>query len=229
MKKLFMIGLVTFLAATAWADPKVTFPNSPWDFGEMLQQQKASHQFEIHNAGTDTLFISSVKPSCGCTSAPLTKDVVAPGESIWLDVTFDSKRFSGTVNKSVVVFCNDAENPRPEIVFSARIETARKLITVAPEPTDLGNLLPGKPDQAKVTFTNTGSEPYRLSVLDWPKNWMKLSWTEKVVDPNRSIDLRVGTSSSAPMGSFSASLTLDVQGAQTSRMSVPLTGIGLVE
>lgn len=229
MKKLCIASVVAFWSVAAWADPKITFPNSPWDFGEMLQQQKASHQFEIHNAGTDTLFISSVKPSCGCTSAPLTKDVVAPGESIWLDVTFDSKRFSGSVTKTVVVMCNDPENPRPEIVFSARIETARKLITVEPEPTELGSLLPGKPDQAKVTFTNTGSEPYRLSVLDWPKNWMKLSWTEKVVDPSRSIDLRIGTNSNAPMGSFVTSLTLDVQGSQTSRISVPLTGVGLVE
>ena len=59
---LFLLG-----ASTALAQPKIGFPGAPWDFGQVLQDQAVSHQFEIRNTGKDTLFISRVKPACGCT------------------------------------------------------------------------------------------------------------------------------------------------------------------
>lgn len=195
----------------------------------MLQQETVGHQFEVKNAGTDTLFISRVKPSCGCTSAPLTKDVIAPGESIWLDITFNSKRFSGKVTKKVSVFCNDPDQPESVIQFTAQIETARKQIMVAHEPVDLGSLLPDRPNQTKVELTNMGTEPYRLTLVDWPKEWMQASWEEKVVDPNATVELEVGTIGGAPMGKFETSMTIDIQGRDQSRISFPITGIGLVE
>ena len=115
--RLSLLALLTaaggLCASGAQAQPKVTFPGAPWDFGQVLQDQAVSHQFEVKNVGKDTLFISRVKPACGCTSAPLTRDIVGPGESVWLDVTFSTKKFSGNVTKSVAVFCNDPATRRP--------------------------------------------------------------------------------------------------------------------
>ena len=194
-----------------------------------MQQQSVGHQFEVKNEGSDTLFISRVKPSCGCTSAPLTKDVVAPGESIWLDITFNSKRFSGKVSKKVTVFCNDPEQPQSVIQFSAQVETVRKMIAPASEPVDLGNLLPDRPNQTTIELTNIGTEPYRLMLTDWPEEWMQTSWTEKVIDPEDTVELEIGTHAIAPLGKFKTSLTIDIQGLDNARMSIPVTGIGLVD
>lgn len=230
MKRVLTIPAIVLLsAATAWAQPKITFPNSPWDFGEVLQQEKVFQQFEIHNAGSDTLFISRVSPSCGCTSAPLTKDVVAPGESIWLDITFNTKRFSGNVTKRVTVFCNDPEAPQAVFSFSARVETARNRIKIPKEPVDVGNLLPDRPNQSVMSLTNGGTEPYRLTLREWPKDWMQTSWTEKVVDPGNEVQLRIGTNGAAPLGKFETSVTIDIQGTEQYRMTIPVTGIGLVQ
>jgi hypothetical protein len=221
---LFILG-----TTTAWAQPRITFPGSPWDFGEMLQQQKASHQFEVRNEGSDTLFISRVKPSCGCTSAPLTRDVIGPGESIWLDITFDSKKFSGQVAKKVVVYSNDPAAPQATIDFTARVETSRKYVVVVNEPTDLGQLLPNEPDQSEIALANIGTEPYRLSLADWPQSWLEPEWTERVIDPGDTLTMAIGTHSVPPLGKFDTSITFDIQGTDKSRMSLPLTGVGLVD
>jgi hypothetical protein len=221
--------LLVFGTTTAWAQPKISFPGSPWDFGEMLQQQKASHQFELRNEGGDTLFISRIKPSCGCTSAPLTRDVVGPGESIWIDITFDSKKFSGQVAKRVLVFSNDPVDPQATIEFTAQVETSRKLLAVVNEPTDLGQLLPNEPDQSEIVLTNIGDEPYRLSIADWPQSWLQPEWTERVIDPGDTLTMAIGTRSVPPLGRFTTSITFDIQGTTKSRMSLPLTGVGLVD
>jgi hypothetical protein len=226
-----IIALVGFLACTAsaTAQPKIEFPGSPWDFGEMLQSQAVLHKFEVRNAGKDTLFISRVKPACGCTSAPLTKDVIGPGESIWMDVTFNSKRFSGEVHKTVTFFSNDPAEPEAKLAFTATIETARKTVESLEEPVDLGNLLPNTGKQAQIRLINIGDQPYRLTVADWPGDWLEGDWTERVIDPQDTLTLTVGTHGVAPLGRFSESITFDVDGKVKSRFSLPITGIGLVE
>ena len=222
------LGIMAW-SASAWAQPRVSLPNSPWDFGEVLQQEKVSHQFEVVNDGRDTLFISRVKPSCGCTTAPLTRDVVAPGESIWIDVTFNSKKFSGAVNKTVTVFSNDPGSPQAKITFLANVATARSKIVVVQEPTDLGSLVPNKSGQSTIMLANVGDEPYRLRLAAYPSGWLEPGWTEKVVDPGDTLHLPIGTNGVPPLGKFESSITFEIEGRETSRMSLPLTGIGLIE
>jgi hypothetical protein len=227
------IGLALALsvsgAPAALAQSRIAFPGSPWDFGQVLQDQSVSHQFEIKNTGKDTLFISRVKPACGCTSAPLTRDVVAPNESIWLDVTFNTKKFSGEVTKSVAVFCNDPENPQATFQFSADVTSQRSRVAPLIEPADLGQLAPNMEGQTSIAFVNLGQEPYKLRVADWPKSWLALAWTEKVVDPGDTLSLTLGTRGVPPLGKFNTSLTFDVEGSVKSRMSLPVTGVGQME
>jgi hypothetical protein len=226
----FVVALIVVLAAgSAWAQPSVSFPDAPWDFGQVLQNEAVSHQFEVKNGGRDTLFISRVKPACGCTSAPLTRDVIAPGESIWLDVTFNTKKFSGSINKSVTVFSNDPENPQAKLSFTADVQTTRSRVALINEPADLGQLVPDKLRQSTLSLTNVGSEPYRLILADWPSSWMEPDWTEKVVDPGDTLALAIGTRGVPPLGKFDTSITFEIEGNDKTRMSLPVTGIGLME
>ncbi|UCD16764.1 MAG: hypothetical protein JSV44_09940 [Candidatus Zixiibacteriota bacterium] len=48
-------GLVT-------AQPKLTIPESIFDFGFTPQNSKVSHIFWLHSTGTDSLIIEKVKP-----------------------------------------------------------------------------------------------------------------------------------------------------------------------
>jgi hypothetical protein len=155
--------------------------------------------------------------------------VVGPGESIWLDVTFDSKRFSGQVSKTVEVFSNDPESPEASLTFMAQIGTARTNLEPLEEPVDLGNVLPNRADQAQVRLINRGTEPYRLTLTDWPRGWLVTDWKEKVVDPGDTLTLAVGTAGVPPLGRFAQSLTFTVEGRQKTRLSLPITGIGLME
>ena len=102
-------------------------------------------------------------------------------------------------------------------------------MAVINEPADLGQLVPDKLRQSSLSLINVGLEPYRLILTDWPTSWMEPEWTEKVVDPGDTLTLAIGTRGVPPLGKFEASMTFEIEGNDKTRMSLPVTGIGLME
>ena len=51
-----------FLAGLAQAQPKLTIPESIFNFGYVPQNSKISHIFWLHSTGNDSLIIKKVKP-----------------------------------------------------------------------------------------------------------------------------------------------------------------------
>jgi hypothetical protein len=85
--------------------------------------------FRFKNSGDAPVTITSVRTSCGCTSANLTKKDYAPGESGELKVTY---RFAGQVGaqeKTISVTTSDAPD-RPTIL-ALRVQIP-ELVTVSP-------------------------------------------------------------------------------------------------
>ena len=63
MKTAIIIAIILFGAVgIADAQPKMSIPNSIFDFGFVPQNSKISHVFWLHSTGTDTLKILKVTP-----------------------------------------------------------------------------------------------------------------------------------------------------------------------
>ncbi|MBN2226636.1 MAG: hypothetical protein JW763_04675 [candidate division Zixibacteria bacterium] len=58
---LLMLGIFLW-SGVALAQPKLTIPESIFDFGYVPQNSKISHAFWLHSTGTEDLKILSVKP-----------------------------------------------------------------------------------------------------------------------------------------------------------------------
>ncbi len=74
-----------------------------FDFGNALKSYVYSHRFWLKNEGEDTVKILSVRPTCGCSTAPLKNDVVFPGDSTYVKFIFDSRGFSGFTEKHAYI------------------------------------------------------------------------------------------------------------------------------
>ena len=122
MRRLILILANVFLIAiVANADPKITVPNAVWDFGFIPQHGSFSHDYLIINAGDDTLRIVKVKSSCGCTTAPIRKEVLTPGESTFVELVFNSGSYRANVSKYATIYSNDPVNPTSKIFFAADV------------------------------------------------------------------------------------------------------------
>lgn len=79
------------------------------DFGGVRQNQKLVHNFTVKNTGTEDLEILRIATSCGCTAAVPRDRIVKPGESTTLEVTLETRKYSGVIQKSVSVASNDRQ------------------------------------------------------------------------------------------------------------------------
>ena len=86
--------------------PEFQFEVLTYDFGKVIQGEKLSYVFHFKNVGKSSLLISSIEPSCGCTTSIPPKAPIRPGEKGEIEITFDSKHKSGEVSSYLVVTAN---------------------------------------------------------------------------------------------------------------------------
>lgn len=198
-----------------------------WDFGFMPQNAKVTHRYILENTGDDTLFIEEVKPTCGCTSAPLSKDKLAPGEKVPVDVTFDSKTFNGALTKHVNVVSSDKESPRYELSFKAHVGAAPAVGLSAGSDIRFDKVAVNEARQARLPLVNLAAGPVNIRIADAPGAFLKASLSRESLAPREQAELVVETASALPAGDFHSSVTLEMSGAQAIRFTVPIRGTGI--
>ncbi|MCU0416143.1 MAG: DUF1573 domain-containing protein [Cytophagaceae bacterium] len=104
---LFLLGYLFSVALNAQTSgPQFQFEKRIHDFGEVIQGQTVSYTFVFTNSGTDTLVISRVIPSCGCTVADTFTKVIPPGQKGEILVQFNSTGRVGIITKSLTILSN---------------------------------------------------------------------------------------------------------------------------
>jgi hypothetical protein len=105
------------------AAPGITVAPASHDFG-LVGPDTVTTVFTVRNAGDGPLQIESVSTSCGCTTAEMSTQTVAPGESASLTVTFDPQAHAGAVGqfvRFVYLRTNDPVTPEIELKISAEV------------------------------------------------------------------------------------------------------------
>src|SRR6056300_1776529 len=104
MKKLVLTSIALLLVASmAYAQPKIeVIGGNKHDWGKVSPKDSPlKTKVKIKNTGNEQLVITNVKPSCGCTTAPLDKDKLKPGEVATVNVTFNVGSKAGVNSKTI--------------------------------------------------------------------------------------------------------------------------------
>ncbi|MEW5826144.1 MAG: DUF1573 domain-containing protein [Candidatus Bipolaricaulota bacterium] len=123
--------------------------------------------FTLRNTGDETLTITRVLASCGCTATTLEKNELAPGETVDLTARVDTTGFSGTVVKTVSVQSNDPVQPSLVLRMTLRIQPSPEAPVSASEDETPSALAAASP-----TAAEPGTTPARASseVADAPSS-----------------------------------------------------------
>lgn len=98
-------------STTVPSGPVISFDNPDYNFGKISQGEPIRHDFAIKNTGDETLNITDVHPSCGCTTAGSWPHELAPGASGIIPIEIHSANLGGDVTKTVTVTSNDKHSP----------------------------------------------------------------------------------------------------------------------
>ena len=123
--------------------------------------QRVERSFAFTNEGEKAVMVTSIKSSCGCTTADLSKTVYAPGESGQVDVVFDLGDRKGKQIKKVVVRTDDPATPVTTLTLNVTIP---KLVELSPR------LLMWKADESRepktMEVTLNSVEPIELKGVE---------------------------------------------------------------
>jgi len=102
--------------------PSIEFKETNYDFGTVTEGDKVTHVFKFRNSGEGmVLTIKKVQPTCGCTAALLTSDVIAPGGKGEVKITFNSRGFHGKVKKTIRVKSDDPAKPLVQLHLTGEV------------------------------------------------------------------------------------------------------------
>ncbi len=200
---------------------RIKFESDLFDFGSIPRGSTVSHVFKFRNVGEDTLKITAVKPTCGCTTAPLSSNEIAPGQEANIKATFNSQKFNGRVTKQIYVDSSDPISPYLKVSFSATINDPLQTVTVSPLEADMGTVQKGKTAQAKVGLLNTADAGAEFTIVETSLS-LKAVLSKKTLGPNESAELSIDLASQDAVGEFHESITIETTGSEAKRFSVPV-------
>lgn len=197
-----------------------------WDFGFIPRGAKVTHNFLLKNVGNDTLKITNVRKSCGCTAAPLRKSILPPGDTTLLEVTFNSGSYQGAVSKAVYVESSDPIEPFLDISFLATVSVPSKLLSFDPFfiKFDTIRFLPAK---AAIKIANLDSNPVSFSIAEQPYGYVNLKAKKKKIDPGKEVEIQVVLDKAPPSGEFGTSFTVVSDDEKQTRYTIPISGFYL--
>lgn len=172
---------------SAFAQPQIEIPGGKqFDFGSIFRGTVVDHTVTIRNTGTERLVLKNIEASCGCTGTILAAQEVKPGESTALAITFNSRNFSGNVQKTVTVYSNAANDPRLTIRFTATVVDE---IRLSPGHFWFRDAILGSVSTLKVNIRNNGADPLRLTGWRCTLAGFSLTLPNSPIAPGDSADI----------------------------------------
>ena len=99
----------------------------------------------------------------------------------------------------------------PDSTFMAQLTSSSLDFTV----------IQGKPQERKLSLKNSDVEEYKVSLIDYPEEYFKVKLGKKL-KPGKSVELKVKPVKDLPKEGLKSSLTVELQGKEKTRITVPL-------
>jgi Protein of unknown function (DUF1573) len=112
-----VLGSAT-VSAQSWAD-KMFKEGTAHDFGSVPRGAQLFHRFPMTNIYAVPLQIIDIRSSCGCATVTPSSRTLGPRETIFIDVTMDGRRFTGSKNIRVNITVGPEYSSTAELKLSA--------------------------------------------------------------------------------------------------------------
>jgi len=147
---------------------------------------------EVKNVGNGDLNITEVRPSCGCTAAPIDKNLLKPDEIGKISITLDVSSRSGPVEKTVSISSNDPEAAVKILRLHANV---RRAIEFSPaQYMVISDGVVGTESAATpIRMTNKSDGPITLSAPEFTQGNVKIRFDMKdkvELKPGESYELK---------------------------------------
>ncbi|MBI3850054.1 MAG: DUF1573 domain-containing protein [Verrucomicrobia bacterium] len=201
--------------ATVASGPRIRFATPEFDFGRVNGGDVVKHEFFFTNVGNQMLEISNVQPTCGCTAAGEWSRTVAPGKSGSIPIQFNSGSYSGPVEKSITVTCNDPTQPAVNLQIKCNIW---RPVEVSPQFAVIMVTSESPSNATTVRILNNVNEP--LTVSNPESNNRLFTAQLKTNQPGKEFELIISTVPPLEGANMQGQISLKTSSTNTPVISV---------
>lgn len=206
-------------AAAGWADGM--FDELSRDFGSVPRGQKLTHPFRLVNNTGQTVRISSVRVSCGCTQARAMQSLLAPGQETAILAEMDTRRFYNT--KTVTIYVH-FDQPRFEEVRLWVQANSRDDVSFSPDNIAFGRIKRGNTPENSVNVTFMGGGQTQITDVKSESNYVQPTLKEVRRDNGEvSYELTTKIRADTPPGKWFTDIWLKTNNPSIPRLRVPVT------
>jgi hypothetical protein len=178
-------------SAEGGAGPLIQFDQKEYNWGKVESGEFVKHVFTVTNTGTQTLEITRVHPSCGCTTAGDWTKRIEPGQSGVIPIQFNSAGKSGPITKTIDITSNAKDHPRETLFIRGTVwksievtpqmpvinlvadatnspSTSVRITTQADQPVEISDPVSSSKSFTAELLTNTPGKEYKLIVTVLP-------------------------------------------------------------
>lgn len=217
-----MLAVTTSAQAqqTGWAEKMVN--KKSIDFGVIARGSHASYRVVITNIYKETVHISNVKTTCGCSAGKPSKTTLVSRETGFIEVTMDTRKFTRRKDSNLIVTFDKPLFGELRIPITAYIRTD---VVFEPGSVNFGNVEQGAGSKRKVSISYAGRDDWQIKGVR-SKNKIVVA---KVVETSRgngrvSYDLLVSLDPSAPAGLLRERLMLLTDDAKSPQVPILVEG-----
>lgn len=170
MKTLCSFFVLTFcLSGWAIAQPQMEIiGGDTYNWGKVKPgQNPLKATILVRNIGNEELHITQVRPGCGCTTAPLDKDKLKPGDTARIKVELNIGATNGNLTKSITITSNDSKDR--DRIYYLKADVVRAVQFSPSQYFTFTELRVGESAESKITIRNTSTEPIVLSDFEVPE------------------------------------------------------------
>lgn len=189
MKYIITIILIVVASLSLAAQPKIKFiGGTTYNWGDVTPTVLRT-KVKIKNIGNKPLFISKVKPSCGCTSAPISKRTLLPGDVAEMKVNLNLDiSYSGKIVKKIEIFSNDPKHSKSTYYLKCNVVQPIKIL-----PTmhiRFRDLTVGVEATSKMQIVNNSGKTVTLRDFETRPKDLSINLGKKItLKPGEKIDL----------------------------------------
>lgn len=208
--KIFYISLIALftISLSLFAQPKIEIVGGDtYDWGKVTPKDSPlKAKIKLKNAGNETLNIENVKPTCGCTTAPLDKNKLEPGETATMDVALNITNRNEQVSKSIRISSNDPNNAMKVLQLKANVVVE---VEVGPTPYFVyRDMEVGKETESSIKITNNSQKSISIELQESSPDNLIINFPKKVsLKPGESKDI-ISKIVPQTAGYFSSKVTL---------------------
>ena len=225
MNRLLIDVAAAMVSATpVWAGPSDLFAEKAMDFGVSPKGTILVHYFRFTNTTNQTITLGSPRVSCGCVSAAVSTNRVAPGESAAVIAYMDTRRIpTPNVTKSVLVYVPFLGPQQEEVTL--RVQTvARDDLMMSPDTLGFGTVKKGQGGKLSTKVTFLSDPNWQINEATSTGGYVKA----EIKQDSRSgglvtYEVTATLDKDCPAGNWVSEINLKTSNAAVAKLRIPVT------